>query len=264
MLITRLATAAVGIPLVAGAIWIGDLLLPAVVALAAFVAVVEIAHARDAARTPLALLSAGLAATLPFAAFAGLDWLLGGIVLAILVLSAAFVIVTRDPALDIDSWLWGLASALYFGALAAHFILLREAPNGRDWLFFAVLTVWTTDTGAYFLGRAIGRHKLAPAISPGKTIEGALGGLATGLIAVFVLDWAFDLGLAAGHLIALGLTVPIVTQAGDLAESAIKRALAVKDSSGLIPGHGGVADRLDSLLFAAPAVYYYLDFIIYR
>jgi phosphatidate cytidylyltransferase len=264
MLTTRLATAAVGIPLIALTIWVGGALLAAVVAAAVFIAVIEFAAARDAARTPLALLSAGLAATIPAAALAGYDWLTGAAVLTILGLSTAFVILTRDPAKDVDAWLWALTSALYFGVLAAHFVALRESENGRDWLFFVVLTVWTTDTGAYFLGRAIGRHKLAPAVSPGKTIEGGIGGVIAGFAAVFVLNEALRLDLETQHAIALGLILPVVTQIGDLAESAIKRALGVKDSSGLVPGHGGIADRLDSLLFAAPVVYYYLDFVIYN
>jgi phosphatidate cytidylyltransferase len=129
-------------------------------------------------------------------------------------------------------------------------------------LFFTVLTVWITDTGAYAVGRVIGRHKLAPAISPGKTIEGTLGSLVTGFIAAFVLNEALDLGLATEHVVALGFILPPVIGLGDLAESALKRALSIKDSSGLVPGHGGIADRLDSLLFAAPAVYYYLLWLV--
>jgi phosphatidate cytidylyltransferase len=264
MLITRIATAIVGIPLVAATIWAGGLLLAAVVALAVFVAVTEFAAARNVARTPLALLAAGLAAFLPLAALEGHDWLSAGIVLTLLLLGAAFVVATRDPAADAAGWLWDLSTALYFGVLASHFILVRELPDGRDWLFFVVLSVWITDTGAYFLGRAIGRHKLAPSISPGKTIEGAIGGVIAGAAAVVLLDYVFEFGLAVEHLVALGLIVPVVTQIGDLAESAIKRALGVKDSSGLIPGHGGVADRLDSLIFAAPVVYYYVLFVILR
>jgi phosphatidate cytidylyltransferase len=167
-----------------------------------------------------------------------------------------------DPKASIESWLWGLACALYFGLLAAHFVLLREVPNGRDWVIFAVLTVWITDTGAYAVGRAFGSRKLAPAISPGKTIEGALGSLVVGFATVFLLDWALGLDLATEHKVALGIVLPIVILFGDLAESAIKRATGIKDSSGLVPGHGGVADRLDSLLFAVPTVYWYLQWVI--
>ncbi len=261
MLIQRLATAAVGIPLIALIVWVGDGLLAAIVALAVFVAVIEIASARGVGRTPRSLLAAALAALLPVAAYAGLDYLTGAIVGAVLVPSTALVF-SREPARDVEHWLWSIASVLYFGALAAHFVLLREAPDGRDWLFLTVLTVWTADTGAYAVGRAIGRHKLAPAISPDKTIGGAIGSFVTGFAAVFVLNEAFGLHLALEHRIALGLLLPPVILVGDLAESALKRALGVKDSSGLVPGHGGIADRLDSLLFTVPVVYWYLQWII--
>jgi phosphatidate cytidylyltransferase len=261
LFIQRLITAAIGIPLVAAAIWLGDGLLAAVVALAVFIATMEFAAARHANRTPMALLSAFGAAALPAAAYAGEEYFLGAIIGVIVVLSAAFTL-TNDPPQDVQDWVWGLTTALYFGALASYFVLLRESPNGRDLLFFTVLTVWVTDTGAYGVGRLIGRHKLAPAISPGKTIEGTLGSLVTGFIAVFLLNEAFDLGFALEDRIALGLILPPVIGVGDLAESALKRSLSIKDSSGLVPGHGGVADRLDSLLFAAPAVYYYLLWVL--
>jgi phosphatidate cytidylyltransferase len=257
LLIQRLVTAAVGIPLIAGAIWVGDGLLAALVALAVFIACMEFAAARHANRTPMALLSALAGALLPVAAYAGEEYFLGAIVGVVVLLSAAFTL-TNDPPQDVQDWVWGVATSLYFGALASYFVLLREAPDGRDLLFFTVLTVWITDTGAYAVGRLIGKHKLAPAISPGKTIEGTLGSLMTGFGAVFVLNAVLDLGFDTIDWIALGLILPPVIGLGDLAESALKRALAIKDSSGLVPGHGGVADRLDSLLFAAPVVYYYL------
>jgi phosphatidate cytidylyltransferase len=261
LLATRLATAAVGIPVLVGIVWVGGALLAAVVALAAAVACMEFAMARRAHRTGLAVAGAGCAAALPLIGLAGEEYLLGGFAGAIVVISATYTL-TRDPPADLESWLWSIASALYFGGLAAFFVLLREAENGRDLVFFTLLTVWTSDTGAYFVGRAIGRHKLAPAISPAKTIEGAFGSLVAGFAAVFVLDEALGLGFGLEHRVALGLLLPPVIMAGDLAESALKRSLGVKDSSSLVPGHGGIADRMDSLLFAAPLVYYYVQWVV--
>ncbi|HLF78485.1 MAG TPA: phosphatidate cytidylyltransferase, partial [Dehalococcoidia bacterium] len=285
VLATRLATAAVGIPVVVLVIWVGGGWLAGLVGVAVFIAVMEIAIARgsvgltwDPSRPGLlklalapgpdrgdpvrhALVASLLASLLPAAALAGEDYLLGAVVGAIIVQSTLFTF-TRDPQADLDGWLWGVVSALYFGALAAHFILLREAPNGRDLVFFTVLTVWITDTGAYFVGRAIGRHKLSPSVSPGKTWEGSFGSWVTGFATVFGLNEAFELGLDVEHLVALGLLLPLVIMMGDLAESAVKRGLGIKDSSGLVPGHGGIADRLDSLLFAAPVVYWYLRWIV--
>jgi phosphatidate cytidylyltransferase len=265
MLLQRLVTAAIGIPVIVAVIWIGAALLAGVVAAAVAVAMLEIGAARGAMLRLPTLLAAALTASLPVAALEGADWLLRGVALAVLLTTAA-VVVTRTPGEGIDGWLWGIAGVMYFGFLAAHFVLLREVADGRDWLFFAVLAVWIADTGAYFVGysasRAWGGHKLAPSISPGKTIEGAIGQIVAGLLAVVGLNEAFDLGLKARDVIALGLIIPVVALLGDLAESALKRSLDVKDSSGLVPGHGGVADRLDSLLFALPVVYYYLDLVV--
>jgi phosphatidate cytidylyltransferase len=278
LLKTRLLTAVIGIPVLAGIVWVGDALLAAVVALAVAVACTEFAMARDAQRTPLAIMGAGCAAALPLISLAGPAYLLGGIIGTIGLVSATYTL-TKDPSGDIDNWLWSVVTALYFGGLGAFLVLLRNAADvhpgwtsfpppsfdhsfGRDLVFFTLITVWVTDTGAYFVGRAIGRHKLAPAISPNKTIEGAIGSLVAGFVAVFVLDAALGLDFAVEHRVALGLLLPPIIMVGDLAESAIKRALGVKDSSGLVPGHGGIADRLDSLLFAAPAVYYYVQWIV--
>jgi phosphatidate cytidylyltransferase len=260
LLVTRLITAAVGIPLVAAAVWIGDALLAAVVAVAVFVATLEFANARGVMRAPTSVLSALAAGALPVAAYFGEAYVLAAVVAVVAVTGGALTL-SKDPQRDVTEWLWGLAAPLYLGGLASYFVLLRDGPDGRELLFFTLLTVWATDTGAYFVGSLIGRHKLAPAISPGKTIEGSLGSLVTGFVAVFVLDAAIGIGFETADLVALGLILPPLIGIGDLAESALKRALDVKDSSGLVPGHGGIADRLDSLLFAAPAVYYYVKWV---
>lgn len=263
MLSQRLATAAVGIPLIVAVVWFGGWLITGVVAVAVLIAVVEFAGGRGVARQPMVLLNALAVALLPVAAHEGFDYLLGGVVLAIL-LPTALLARTRDPREGVEVWLWAIGPALYIGLLASHFVLLRGLPDGREWVFFVLLAVWAADTGAYAVGRSFGAraHKLAPAISPGKTWEGAAGGAVTGFIIVVLLDLILGLELSVADTIALGLIVPQVALVGDLAESAIKRSMGVKDSSGLIPGHGGIADRLDSLLFAAPVVYYYLKWIV--
>jgi phosphatidate cytidylyltransferase len=261
LLAQRLITAAVGIPLVALVVWVGGPLLAAVVALAAFIAVVEFATARGSGRKPLALVAAVAAAAPPLVSLAGEAYVLGAVVAGVVVLASAFVL-SSEPGRDAQDLVWGVSTSLYFGLLATFLVLLREGDSGRDLLFFTILTVWITDTGAYFVGRSIGRHKLAPVISPGKTVEGSIGSFITGFIAVLALNEVFGLGLELEHQIALGLLLPVVIMLGDLAESALKRSLGLKDSSGLVPGHGGVADRLDSLLFAGPAVYYYLKWIV--
>ncbi len=122
-------------------------------------------------------------------------------------------------------------------------------------MFFAI--VMMTDTGAYYTGRAIGRHKLAPRISPGKTIEGAIGGFVMAVVTGFLCKVGFFPEIPAARALALGATLGALGQVGDLAESMLKRGSNVKDSGKLLPGHGGMLDRVDSMLFCAPVLYYY-------
>lgn len=127
-------------------------------------------------------------------------------------------------------------------------------------MFFAM--VMMTDTGAYYTGRSIGRHKLAPRISPGKTIEGAIGGFITAIITGPICKLIFFPEIPVWHAVLLGAGIGIVGQIGDLAESMLKRGAGVKDSGTLLPGHGGMLDRVDSILFCAPLLYYYARLFI--
>lgn len=127
-------------------------------------------------------------------------------------------------------------------------------------MFFAV--VMMTDTGAYYTGRTLGRHKLAPRISPGKTIEGAIGGLAVAILTGFLCKLAFFPEIPGAHALAMGAVLGSIGQFGDLAESLLKRGSNVKDSGKLLPGHGGMLDRVDSLLFCAPVLYFYTRFLM--
>jgi phosphatidate cytidylyltransferase len=151
---------------------------------------------------------------------------------------------------------------IYIGLLGSSLVLTRELGGGRDWVFIAILACFATDTGAYTVGRLIGRHKLAPKISPKKTIEGAVGGLIAGIVAVLALNAAFDTFATTAEMIPLAIAVPILAIAGDLFESWMKRRMGVKDASGLLPGHGGFMDRLDSILFVLPAFYLYIEYIV--
>ncbi len=159
---------------------------------------------------------------------------------------------------------------MYVGWLGSHLVMLRELPAlrgapdlvGAQLVFFAALVTWAADTGAYLAGISLGRHPLAPRISPKKTREGALGGL----VAAALVGWLCARGFAgfitplAGAL--LGLTAGVVGQLGDLVESLIKRDAGTKDTAELIPGHGGVLDRFDSLLFTVPVLYYWFRLFI--
>lgn len=147
---------------------------------------------------------------------------------------------------------------LYIGLLAAHVVLLRYLPDGAAWLIIASAITASSDTGAYFVGRSMGKRKLCPNISPNKTIEGAIGGIVAGTLAAVIfaalllseINWLYLL-LASTFLCLVGI-------AGDLTESIIKRGTGTKDSGSCLGGHGGILDRVDSLLFVSPVLYYLL------
>jgi phosphatidate cytidylyltransferase len=151
-----------------------------------------------------------------------------------------------------------LTGMMYIGLTLGYLVAVRLLQQGEWLLFFLLLVTWAADTGAYYVGTLYGQRRLAPRISPKKTIEGLAGGLFAALLIAFAARWTFlsDLSNWDGLVLALLLTVAGLW--GDLVESTIKRSVGVKDSGGLLPGHGGMLDRLDSLLFTAPTFYYYV------
>jgi len=146
---------------------------------------------------------------------------------------------------------------LYVALLLSHAGLLRMLPEGRDWVFLVLFTVMASDSLAYFAGITLGKHRLYEAISPKKSIEGAVGGLVGGVLGTLAAKLWLLPQLQVLDVLLLGLGVGAFSQVGDLVESMLKRSFCVKDSGTLFPGHGGLLDRLDSLLFAFPATYYY-------
>ena len=183
---------------------------------------------------------------------------------------AAFV--ERDTTVGLAAWMATAFGAVYVGQLGALIRIGQVAPAlpaaapaaqlgaARGWILLVVLLVWSFDTGAYFLGTALGKRKFLSHISPSKSYWGVFGGLATSTVVAVVGMWALGqppvLGLAIGPLVS------IAAQAGDLAESMLKRAAGAKDSGDLIPGHGGILDRVDSFIFAAPVVAAYVAAVV--
>ncbi|MBI5508275.1 MAG: phosphatidate cytidylyltransferase [Deltaproteobacteria bacterium] len=155
-----------------------------------------------------------------------------------------------------------LFAAVYCGALIPYLSRLREVEDGAALAVIALCCTWGADTGAYFAGRAFGRHKLYPKVSPGKTWEGLSGGLVASVGLAFLIRWLFRTELAAPATLILGLIAALCGVAGDLFESLLKRSVGAKDSGTLLPGHGGVLDRFDALMFVAPAVYIYVELVV--
>ena len=152
------------------------------------------------------------------------------------------------------SWAWTIAGIFYVGWLLSYLVALRGLDNGKDWVFLALFTIIASDAAAFFVGRALGKHRLAPYISPGKTWEGAIAGVFSAIISSLVLVILLNLPLSYGGAIFLGVLVSVFGQLGDLVESLLKRNMGVKDSGKLIPGHGGFLDRIDSGIFAGVIV----------
>jgi phosphatidate cytidylyltransferase len=253
--LSRLVVVAVGAPLVLGAIWLGGWWLFALVAIASLVGLHEFyAMARPLRPLVLAGYGGGMAA-LVGARVGGVEWMIGGF-LATLVLAFLFYLVatTRAPATAaVSGTVFGTA---WIGFGLGFLLLLRDMPtNGRLAALAVVIAVWVDDTVAYLIGRAVGRHKFSPAISPAKTWEGFVAGTAGGMFAVFVALYHEDF-LTIAESIVLGAVVAVSAALGDLFESAFKRDLQVKDSGRLLAGHGGVLDRVDAFLFALPAAYF--------
>lgn len=161
----------------------------------------------------------------------------------------------KDSAVDAAFKALGL---LYIALPLAYLAPLREMENGQWWILFLLVVIWSSDTLAFFTGKLMGRHKLAPEISPKKTVEGAIGGLAGAFIAAFFFNMLASMGMDLKRVFILSVVIGFVAMIGDLAESLLKRSAGVKDSGRLIPGHGGILDRIDSILFPIPLLYYFL------
>lgn len=150
----------------------------------------------------------------------------------------------------------------YIALLLSQLVMLRKGPDGAAWIFFLLFLVFFGDIGAYYAGRYLGRHKLYPAASPGKTIEGALGGLVASMGIGLVFRWLFLPELPLWPCLIMFLCIGIAGPVGDLFESVLKRVGKVKDSGTILPGHGGLLDRIDALLFAAPVAYLFKAYIL--
>jgi phosphatidate cytidylyltransferase len=261
----RLASAVVGIPTVVALILIGGWPFALAAGIVALLAAAEFVHGFLMPSRPLSSvwgLAPGFGATAIMVAGShqSPQFIVVGIGFAVALILAGY---SRTNLFGPRKPLRVLAGAfLYIGALLSMLVLLRNETDGRDWVLLAILATFAVDTGAYAVGRTIGRHKMAPRISPAKTWEGAVGGYAAGAGAVFALVAIFGLDVDAGVLLPLALMLPPAAIVGDLFESWLKRRMGIKDASGFIPGHGGFMDRLDSILFVAPVVYVFVTVLL--
>lgn len=268
--LVRLLTALVMLPVVLLLVWVPQLSLAFTVFIAILVAIglsefFAIARARGIETWPTAAIVFGV--LMVVAATQTPEWMNGALVLGVIVLAWAQVLRGQVdlPALSVT--LWGL---FYVGWMPAHFVLLHQHDGrlGAGLVTLLIVIIALSDTGAYFVGKNFGRHKLAPKISPNKTWEGSVGGVVAaflGSVAAWYVDrhWAGAAlpGWSMWEYGVVGVVLAIAGQIGDLVESMMKRDAGVKDSGNLLPGHGGILDRCDGFLFAGPMMYYLLAWL---
>jgi len=267
MLKHRVITAAVGVPLVILAIWFGDPWFSLLIAAAALAGTYEFYHmANFDRREPLIYLGLLWTLALVLSPHYRSPDILPIVITATMLVS--LICLLRRPSRErvFHNWAWTIVGALYVGWMLSYWLSLRGLEDGRNWVYLAMLTTFANDTGAFFIGRAMGKHRLAPAISPTKTWEGAIGGLISAILGAIVIAMVLNLispfAFKYWQIILLGFLVGVFAQLGDLVESLLKRNMGVKESGNLLPGHGGILDRFDSLIFVGAVVYYYVIWVV--
>lgn len=270
-MVRRVTFAVVAIPVLVGVVWLGEWALALLLAVAAVLGIGELFElAAVGGVRPLGGLGRVIAALVPFTLLAAIEapdiWIAhqwGYLLLLAVLLVFGAAVFGRSPAerplASVAVTLFGIGYAAVLPSIA--FTIRHAQWGGRSWtgtamVFFPLIVTWVCDSAAMFAGRMIGGPKLAPNISPGKTwaggVAGVIGGTAIGAVYALVVLARAGIGLGTVSAVLLALVISVIGQVGDLAESLLKREAGVKDSSALIPGHGGVLDRLDSLYFVLP------------
>lgn len=272
MLRLRLVSAAVLIPLVVAVLFLGQPWLGLLILIVAGLAAREVfplLRGAGVANEPILGVAIGLVVAAGgwlLSDSLGETWILVGLGVIIAAIGA---FLRPDPREGFQVWIGTVFGAVYIGMLGFLLLIVENAPTipataplapwlggGQAWLVVCVLGVWAFDSGAYAAGRTWGRRGFMTHISPKKTLEGVIGGIVVATAATALTLWLA--GANPIGAIALGPMIAIAAQSGDLAESLLKRAAGAKDSGALIPGHGGMLDRVDSIIFAAPVVYFYI------
>ena len=275
-MLQRSLTALVGIPVILAVIWLGFPWLTLLLVLVGVAAIRELYQMTpiEVGRLPVwlgagwiialilgAQVASGLAhfliisvAVITTGSFIGLLWFIAYYRACMSAKRNGYVI----------GFVYLILGPVYIGFFLATAVVLREITSenypelGLSWLLFTLLVVFAVDTGAYVMGRLVGNHAMAPNVSPNKTWEGCIGGVVSAMGTAWILGLVLNLEILVWKQVTIGAVVGVVAQWGDLVESKIKRIANLKDSGSIIPGHGGILDRLDSILLALPAVYYLL------
>jgi len=265
-LLTRIITALIGIPVLLYIIISGGLILNVAITVIALIGVYEIYRAFSKNYRPIKSIGYLSLILVTWASF--YDYLPLELIFGLLTIMAMIVVVKAYPKYTIIDVSLTIFGVLYLGFLFPFVSLVREMAMGEFLVWLIFISAWGTDTFAYFTGYFLGKNKLAPVLSPKKTIEGAIGGVIGAALLAFVYTWLYGT-YYNGNMMQFIIIIPVITalssvvaQLGDLSASAIKRLFDVKDFGSILPGHGGILDRFDSVLFAAPFIYAVLYLIL--
>ncbi len=256
MLRQRILTAVMGLPIFIAAIWFGNPWFTILIAIVAIFAGIE--FYRIAIKQTknsfiyFALIVILLLILSPFYP----DFFSRTIIITVaLIISLVWLLFLNEQCRNFSYWAFWTVGILYIGWMLSYWVELRNLAYGRELILWSVIIVMLNDTGAFFLGRQYGRHFMAPSISPKKTWEGAISGLIISMLISVILGRILSLPFNYWHFVLFGIGISVFAQLGDLVESLLKRNAGIKDSSQLIPGHGGMFDRIDSYIFLGAAIY---------
>ena len=259
MLRQRLITAAIGLPVLLLITWFGNPWFAVMVAVIAILGSLEFFQIVISSKIdPLSYFIIVVIVILNVSPFYS-AFVPKSIVLTLsIVISLSWILFLPKREGVFLEWVWLLAGTIYLGWMLSYWSELRNLTNGREWTYLSIFIIMASDTSAYFVGRAWGKHLMAPSISPKKTWEGAVGGLLCSIIVSVGLGIVFSLSMNFWFLLIFGLCIGLLAQIGDLVESLFKRNSGIKDSGKLLPGHGGMLDRVDSFILAGAAACFLL------
>ncbi|MBM3153808.1 MAG: phosphatidate cytidylyltransferase [Chloroflexi bacterium] len=259
MLRQRLFTAAVGLPIIIAAIWFGGLWFTLFMIAVAVLGGFEFYRMASNINTrPLIYFGLVWIVLILICSHCTYELAIPSIITLGIAISLIWLIFRSPREQAFNSWAWTLAGVFYIGWMLSYWIHIRGLEFGREWVFWGMLVTFANDTAAYIVGKTWGKHTLAPAISPAKTWEGAIGGLAGSVIAAWFLGILFGIPSSLWQIILLSIILSIVAQLGDLVGSLLKRNIGTKDASKILPGHGGILDRADSMIFTGIIIYYHI------
>lgn len=256
---TRVLTAVIGLPIIIGLILLGNPVLKFTILGISLIGLFEFYRAIEDTHKPMKYI--GYVATVVYFLFFGLVENYFTIYLSLLIVATLMTMVICYPKYSIVDVALTVIGVLYIPLLFSFIVLIRKMQYGDFWIWLIFLSSWGSDTFAYFTGRAFGKHKLAPVLSPKKTIEGSIGGMIGAGVLGFIYTIIYThyrYTILSDYMILVVIAVVVaalISQFGDLAASAIKRTFGKKDFGNLLPGHGGILDRFDSILFVAPMIY---------